>query len=60
MGIDLGQIPAVPAPLDQTTVAGGLKQVLEVGTQRTTSTLSEVDAFGKDSVLRLCLSGEMD
>ena len=59
MGIDLEQILAVGAPLDGTTVAMGLKQALEVGTQRTTTTLSREGAFGNDPILRLSLPGEM-
>ena len=59
MGIDLDQILAAGAPLDGTTVAMGLKQALEVGTQRTTTTLSQEGAFGNDPVLRLALPGEM-
>ena len=59
MGIDLNQVLAAGAPLDGTTVATGLKQALEVGTQRTTSTLSRSGAFGNDPILRLKLPGEM-
>lgn len=59
MGIDLNQVLAAGAPLDGTTVAMGLKQALEVGTQRTTSTLSRTGAFGNSPVLRLKLPGEM-
>ena len=59
MGIDLDQILAAGAPLDGSTVAMGLKQALEVGTQRTTTTLSKEGAFGNDPILRLSLPGEM-
>lgn len=59
MGIDLNQILGAGAPLDGTTVATGLKQALEVGTQRTTATLSRAGAFGDSPVLRLELPGEM-
>jgi hypothetical protein len=59
MGIDLDKILATSAPLDAGTVAGGLKQALEVGTERTTATLSRDGAFGDDPLLRLALPGEM-
>jgi hypothetical protein len=59
MGIDLGEILGTEAPLNAETVAGGLKQALEVGTQRTTTKLSQPGAFGDDPVLRLALPGEM-
>lgn len=59
MGLDLSQVLAADAPLDGTTVAQGLKQALEVGTRRTTSTLSRQGAFGDDPILRLRLPGEL-
>lgn len=59
MGIDVGAILAGSAPLDQTTVASGLKQALEVGTKRTTASLSSPGGFGNDPVLRLGLPGEL-
>jgi hypothetical protein len=40
-------------------VALGLKQALEVGTQRTTATLSRPGAFGNDPILRLRLPGQL-
>ncbi|MEM9174071.1 MAG: DUF4197 domain-containing protein [Myxococcota bacterium] len=58
-GIDLNDILVAGAPLDATTVATGLKQALEVGTQRTTTTLSRPGAFGNDPILRLRLPGEL-
>ena len=59
MGIDLDQILVGQAPLNSATVATGLKQALEVGTQRTTTTLSRPGAFGNDPILRLKLPGEL-
>lgn len=60
MGIDLDSILAAGGgPLDSTTVAAGLKQALEVGTRRTTDSLSSPGAFGADPVLRLRLPGEL-
>jgi len=58
-GIDLGDVLVAGAPLDASTVATGLKQALEVGTRRTTTTLSRPGAFGNDPVLRLSLPGEL-
>jgi len=58
-GIDLNEILVAGAPLDGATVATGLKQALEVGTQRTTTTLSRPGAFGEDPILRLRLPGEL-
>jgi hypothetical protein len=59
MGIDLDELMGGTAPLDGATVAKGLKQALEVGTERTTTTLSKAGAFGDDPLLRLRLPGEM-
>ena len=59
MGIDVEQLLAATAPLDVNTVTTGLKQALEVGTHRTTATLSQEGAFGNDPILRLKLPGEM-
>lgn len=59
MGIDLEGILGATAPLDATTVASGLKQALEVGTERTTGRLSAEGAFGRSPVLRLQLPGEL-
>ena len=59
MGIDLDQMLGAGAPLDGNTVALGLKQALEVGTRRTTTTLSRPGAFGSDPMLRLRLPGQL-
>jgi len=59
MGIDLDQMLGAGGPLDSNTVALGLKQALEVGTQRTTTTLSRPGAFGNDPILRLRLPGQL-
>lgn len=58
-GIDLNDILVAGAPLDGATVASGLKQALEVGTERTTTTLSRPGAFANDPILRLRLPGEL-
>lgn len=58
-GIDLAGILNAGGPLDETTVATGLKQALDVGTRRTVETLSRPGAFSRDPVLRLGLPGEL-
>lgn len=60
-GVDLGQVfpPVAGAPLDQSTVASGLRQALDVGIRRTTSRLSAAGAFASDPALRLRLPGEL-
>ena len=58
-GIDLGGILATSGPLDQTTVANGLKEALEVGTRRTTSSLSAPGGFSADPRLRLRIPGRL-
>ena len=57
--LDLSSILEVAAPLDQSTVARGLKEALSVGTRRTTETLSAAGAFSKNPGLRLKLPGEL-
>ena len=59
LGIDLNDVLTAGMPLDQATVARGLKQALDVGTQRTTSRLSARGGFGSDPRLRLSLPGEL-
>lgn len=58
-GINLSGLLDATAPLDQTTVARGLKEALEVGTQRTTSALSAPGGFSKNRGLRLALPSEL-
>lgn len=57
MGLD--EVLGAARPLDRTTVASGLKQALEIGTRRTTSTLSSRGGFGENPALRLRLPGEL-
>jgi hypothetical protein len=59
-GFDLGGILAAGAPLDEATVASGLRQALEVGTERTTSTLSAPGGFSQSSLFRLRLPEALD
>lgn len=56
---DLSQVWALGAPLDQTTVASGLKQALDVGTRRTTASLSAPGGFSENPRLRIGLPGEL-
>jgi hypothetical protein len=58
-GVDLGRILSGGAPLDESTVASGLKQALEVGTERTTEVLSAPGAFSANPALRLRLPGPL-
>jgi hypothetical protein len=58
-GVDLGRILGPGVPLDEATVASGLRQALDVGTRRTTATLSRPGAFAADPRLRLGLPGEL-
>lgn len=58
-GIDLVEILGAGAPLDERTVANGLKQALKVGTERTTTMLSAPGGFGANPALRLAIPGEL-
>lgn len=49
----LGDLIASPAPLNEETVASGLKEALEVGTGRAVETLSAEGGFGASDVLRI-------
>jgi hypothetical protein len=59
-GIDFGSILAPGVPLDEATVASGLRQALEVGTQRATAELSRPGGFSGDPDLRIPLPAELD
>ncbi len=60
-GIDLGSGFPIggTGPLDEATVASGLRQALDVGIERTTASLSASGAFGANPALRLRLPGEL-
>lgn len=58
-GMDLEGLLLGTGPPDEGTVATGLKQALQVGTERTTSTLSAPGGFASDPRLRLRLPGEL-
>lgn len=54
-------IPGFPGgPLDEQTVVSGLRQALEVGTQRASDELSQPGGFSTDPLLRLSLPREFD
>lgn len=46
--------------LDEQTVAAGLREALQIGTDRATTTLSRDGGFSDDPVLRLSLPAELD
>jgi hypothetical protein len=58
-GMDLSALLDRGMPLDQATVASGLKQALDVGTKRTTSMLSAPGGFATNPSLRIGLPGEL-
>ena len=60
-GVDLGPIfpTGTGAPLDEATVSSGLRQALDVGIGRTTTSLSAPGAFASNPALRLRLPGEL-
>lgn len=54
-------LPAIPGmPMNANTVAAGLKEALEVGTQRASSSLSRVGGFSDSPLLRLALPQELE
>jgi len=54
---DLGSL-ANSAPLSESTVVSGLKEALEIGTERAASTLSAAGGFSGNSLLRIGLPDE--
>lgn len=51
----LGDLLGATAPLDEATVASGLREALEVGTQRAIGTVSVEGGFANDAVRRLVI-----
>ena len=47
-------------PLDSETVAAGLKEALEVGTQRATDATSSTDGFFGNALIRIAMPEEYD
>jgi len=56
---DLQSILGIDAPLDESTVASGLKEALQIGTERASGTLSAEGGFGKNDLLRLALPEDL-
>ena len=48
------------APLTERTVIDGLKQALQIGTERTSETLSAKGGFSDNAILRIALPNELD
>jgi hypothetical protein len=60
LGIPI-QIPGFStAALDERTVADGLRQALEVGSERASAALSRTGGFSDDPLIRLTLPSELD
>jgi len=58
--MDLDGILSGQMPLSQDTVAKGLREALSIGTQRTSSTLSEEGGFSSNALLRIALPDELN
>jgi hypothetical protein len=59
-GFDIGSIWPASGPLSERTVADGLRQALEIGTERASARLSAAGGFGRDPRLRLGLPDVLD
>ena len=57
---DLAQIALQTGPLDETTVASGLREALRVGSGRAANSLSQTGGFSEDPLLRLALPDQLD
>jgi len=57
--LDLSSVFSIGRPLDQRTVADGLRQALQIGTQRTTESLAAPGGFARNLRLRISLPSEM-
>lgn len=53
-------LPTLTVPLDEATVAAGLRQALEVGSGRASQTLARDGGFSENPSLRIPLPGELD
>ncbi len=47
-------------PLDEATVVSGLKEALQIGTERTVDTTSQMDGFLGNALIRIVLPSELD
>ena len=59
-GINLGDLLGSGGPLDEKTVAAGLKDALRVGTERTVSSTSIVDGFLGNALIRIALPEQFE
>lgn len=57
--LDLGSVLGNDAPLDEATVARGLKEALTVGTGRAVATVGTLDGYLGNEVLRIALPPEV-
>ena len=57
--LDLGGLLSGQAPLTQEMVANGLREALHVGTERSSSTLSQEGGFSANTLLRIALPVEL-
>lgn len=53
-------LPTLTGPLDEATVAAGLRQALEVGSRRASQTLSREGGFSQSPALHIPLPGALD
>ena len=58
--VDWGAVLDTSAPLSEDTAAAGLKQALEIGTERASTTLSRAGGFAASEALRLSLPRQLD
>lgn len=56
----VGDLLSQADPLDEPTVAAGLREALDVGTQRAVGTLSAEGGFGQNAALRLVIPDELN
>jgi hypothetical protein len=57
---DLGGILLRDAPLDEQTVAAGLKEALRVGTERTVDSTSKLDGFLGNALIRIVMPEQFE
>lgn len=56
----LGEMLGDDGALDEATVVAGLKEALEVGTERSTASTSKLDGFYKNALIRIALPEQYD
>ena len=57
---DLGGLLGREEPLDEQTVAAGLKEALRVGTERTVDTTSKLDGFLGNALIRIAMPDQFE